>query len=107
MKFCGGIDLHLNNSVVVVNDAEDRIVLQRRPPNDIGGDPRRPGASRSVRQPAWATGDFPGGTRCERVRWPRTAEMLAISCVIENFYPAPGWQQSAIPHRTTHPMGLV
>jgi hypothetical protein len=29
MKFCG-IDLHSNNSVVVVSDAEDRIVLQRR-----------------------------------------------------------------------------
>ncbi|SIO72968.1 hypothetical protein SAMN05444172_9468 [Burkholderia sp. GAS332] len=35
MKFCG-IDLHSNNSVVVVSDAEDRIVLQRRLPNELG-----------------------------------------------------------------------
>ncbi|XYJ92193.1 Transposase IS110-like N-terminal domain-containing protein (plasmid) [Cupriavidus necator] len=35
MKYCG-IDLHSNNSVVVVSDAEDRIVLQRRLPNDLG-----------------------------------------------------------------------
>ena len=34
MKFCG-IDLHSNNSVIVVSDAEDRIVLQRRLPNDL------------------------------------------------------------------------
>ncbi|WP_236720829.1 hypothetical protein [Paraburkholderia phytofirmans] len=34
MKFCG-IDLHLNNSVVVVSDTEDRIVLQRRLPNAL------------------------------------------------------------------------
>jgi hypothetical protein len=34
MKFCG-IDLHSNNSVVVVSDAEDRIVLQRRLSNDL------------------------------------------------------------------------
>jgi transposase len=34
MKFCG-IDLHSNNSVVVVSNAEDRIVLQRRLPNDL------------------------------------------------------------------------
>jgi hypothetical protein len=35
MKFCG-IDLHSNNSVVVVSDVEDRIVLQRRLPNELG-----------------------------------------------------------------------
>jgi len=35
MKF-SGIDLHPNNSVVVVSDAEDRIVLQRRLPNELG-----------------------------------------------------------------------
>jgi hypothetical protein len=34
MKFCG-IDLHSNNSVIVVSDAEDRSVLQRRLPNDL------------------------------------------------------------------------
>jgi len=34
MKFCG-MDLHSNNSVVVVSDAEDRTVLQRRLPNDL------------------------------------------------------------------------
>ncbi|MFL9912367.1 hypothetical protein [Paraburkholderia sp. RL17-337-BIB-A] len=34
MKFCG-IDLHSNNSVIVVSDAEDRTVLQRRLPNDL------------------------------------------------------------------------
>jgi transposase len=34
MKF-SGIDLHSNNSVVVVSDEEDRIVYQRRLPNDL------------------------------------------------------------------------
>jgi hypothetical protein len=31
-----GIDLHSNNTVVVVSDAEDRIVLQRGLPNKLG-----------------------------------------------------------------------
>ena len=35
MKYCG-IDLHSNNSVVVVSDEEDRIVLQKRLPNELG-----------------------------------------------------------------------
>jgi hypothetical protein len=35
MKF-SGTDLHSNNSVVVISDAEDRIVLQRRLPNELG-----------------------------------------------------------------------
>ena len=35
VKFCG-IDLHSNNSVVIVSDDEDRIVLQRRLTNDLG-----------------------------------------------------------------------
>ena len=35
MKYCG-IDLHWNNSVVLVSDEEDRIVLQKRLPNDLG-----------------------------------------------------------------------
>ena len=35
MKYCG-IDLHSNNSVVVVTDEEDRILLQKRLPNDVG-----------------------------------------------------------------------
>ena len=34
MKFCG-IDLHSNNSVVVVSDEEDRIVFNKRLPNDL------------------------------------------------------------------------
>ena len=34
MKFCG-IDLHSNNSVVVVSDEEDRIVCNKRLPNDL------------------------------------------------------------------------
>ena len=34
MKYCG-IDLHSNNSVVVVSDEEDRMVLQKRLPNDL------------------------------------------------------------------------
>lgn len=34
MKY-GGIDLHANNGVVVVSDAVDRIVLQRRPPDNL------------------------------------------------------------------------
>ena len=35
MKYCG-IDLHSNNSVVIVSDDEDRIVLQKRLANDLG-----------------------------------------------------------------------
>ena len=35
MKYCG-IDLHSNNSVVVVSDEEDRIVFNKRLPNDLG-----------------------------------------------------------------------
>ncbi len=35
MKY-SGIDQHSNNSVVVVSDTEDWIVLQRRLPNDLG-----------------------------------------------------------------------
>jgi len=35
MKYCG-IDLHSNNSVVVVGDEEDRIVFRQRLPNDLG-----------------------------------------------------------------------
>jgi len=34
MKF-NEIDLHSNNGVVVVSDAEDRIVLRRRLPNEL------------------------------------------------------------------------
>jgi len=35
MKHCG-IDLHSNNSVVIVSDEEDRIVFNKRLPNDLG-----------------------------------------------------------------------
>ena len=35
MKFCG-IDVHSNNSVVIVSDEEDRIVFNKRLPNDLG-----------------------------------------------------------------------
>jgi transposase len=35
MKYCG-IDLHSNNSVVIVSDAEDRMVFNQRLPNDLG-----------------------------------------------------------------------
>jgi transposase len=35
MKYCG-IDLHSNNSVVVVSDEEDRVVFHKRLPNDLG-----------------------------------------------------------------------
>jgi transposase len=34
MKYCG-IDLHSNNSVVVVSDEEDRMVYHRRLPNSL------------------------------------------------------------------------
>jgi transposase len=34
MKYCG-IDLHSNNSVVVISDEEDRIVLSKRVLNDL------------------------------------------------------------------------
>ncbi len=36
MKLYAGIDLHCNNSVVVVLDEEDRVVFQRRMANDLG-----------------------------------------------------------------------
>src|SRR5258708_34151924 len=35
MKYCG-IDLHSNNSVVIVSDEEDRIVFNKRMANDLG-----------------------------------------------------------------------
>jgi hypothetical protein len=35
MKYCG-IDLHSNNSEVIVSDEEDRIVLSKRLPNELG-----------------------------------------------------------------------
>ena len=35
MKYCG-IDLHSNNSVVIVSNEEDRIVFSKRLPNDLG-----------------------------------------------------------------------
>jgi len=35
VKYCG-IDLHSNNSVVIVSDEEDRIVFSKRLPNDLG-----------------------------------------------------------------------
>lgn len=35
MKYCG-IDLHSNNSVVTVIDEEDRVVAEKRLPNDLG-----------------------------------------------------------------------
>ena len=31
----GGIDLHANNSVVVVLDEEDQVVYQKRLPNEL------------------------------------------------------------------------
>jgi hypothetical protein len=34
MRFCG-IDLHSNNSVVVVTDETDKVLLSRRCPNDL------------------------------------------------------------------------
>ena len=34
MKF-SGIDLHSNNSVVLISDEADRIVYQKRLPNDL------------------------------------------------------------------------
>ena len=35
MKLYGGIDLHSNNSVVVLADEQDRVVYRRRLPNDL------------------------------------------------------------------------
>jgi transposase len=34
MRYCG-IDLHSNNSVVVISDEEDRMLCERRLPNDL------------------------------------------------------------------------
>ena len=34
MKYCG-IDLHSNNSVVVITDETDKVVVKRRCPNDL------------------------------------------------------------------------
>ena len=36
MRLYSGIDLHSNNSVVVVIDEQDRVVYERRHPNDLG-----------------------------------------------------------------------
>ncbi len=35
MKLYGGIDLHANNSVVVLLDEQDQVVYQKRLPNDL------------------------------------------------------------------------
>jgi hypothetical protein len=35
MNYCG-IDLHSNNCVVIVSDEDDRIVYQKRLPNELG-----------------------------------------------------------------------
>jgi hypothetical protein len=35
MKY-NGIDLHSNNSVVTVTDEDDRVVAERRLPNELG-----------------------------------------------------------------------
>ena len=40
MKLYGAIDLHSTNSVVVVIDEEDKIVYQKRLPNDLAPDPQ-------------------------------------------------------------------
>src|SRR5574341_748639 len=37
MELYAGIDLHSNNSVVVVLDERDRVVYQKRLPNDLAG----------------------------------------------------------------------
>jgi transposase len=36
MKLYGGIDLHSNNCVVVLLDEEDRVVYEKRSPNELG-----------------------------------------------------------------------
>jgi transposase len=36
MRLYGGIDLHSNNSVVVLLDEEDQVVYEKRLPNDLG-----------------------------------------------------------------------
>ena len=35
MKLYGGIDLHANNSVVTLIDQQDRVVYQKRLPNEL------------------------------------------------------------------------
>ena len=45
MKFCGARPALEQQCVVVVSDAEDRIVLQRRLPNELGANPRGAGGS--------------------------------------------------------------
>jgi transposase len=35
MPLYGGIDLHANNSVVVLLNAQDQVVYQKRLPNDL------------------------------------------------------------------------
>jgi transposase len=35
MKYCG-IDLHSNNSLVVITDEDDKVLVERRMPNDLG-----------------------------------------------------------------------
>jgi hypothetical protein len=37
MRFCG-IDLHSNNSVVVITDEMDKVLASRRCPNDLSID---------------------------------------------------------------------
>ena len=36
MKLCGAIDLHSTNNVSVLIDEQDKVVYQKRLPNDLG-----------------------------------------------------------------------
>ena len=35
MKLCAGIDLHSNNSTVAIIDEQDRVMFQKKFPNDL------------------------------------------------------------------------
>jgi hypothetical protein len=73
VKYCG-IDLHSNNSVVIVSDEEDRIVFSKRLPNELGQigaalEPHREDLAGVVIESTYtATSLIPTGVWCDSVR---------------------------------------
>ena len=74
MKY-SGIDLHSNNSVVVVSDEVDRVLVRRRVPNDVAAilallgasmNARRRGPTASSPPRRWRTNWRAPATTCSR-----------------------------------------
>jgi hypothetical protein len=89
MKFCG-IDLHSNNSVVVVTDETDRVLVSRRCPNELALiiallDPHREGYPRTFVENlsgncALVTESWSGGRINGRLLWTKKQSRKAVAC---------------------------